>query len=252
MVVGIDVFRRAFVGFEDQYTLIGGAAAEIHLTGAGLPFRATKDLDLVLCLEALNPAFVKAFWGFVEAGGYHTRERSDGSRDFFRFTHPSDKTYPAILELFSRLPDVINVPEGARLTPIPIDGMVESLSAMLLDDAYYAMLKNGTTQIDGIPVVDVQTLIPFKAFAFNNLARDRAKGQQVDSRNITKHRNDVFKLLQLLGPTVTVELSDGIAKDMNTFIGAVEADETFDPKALRMSHLDKAELIARLRAVYGF
>jgi hypothetical protein len=70
MVVGIDVFKAAFAGFEDQYTLIGGAAAEIHMTGAGLPFRATKDLDLVLCLEALKPEFVQAFWAFIDAGGY--------------------------------------------------------------------------------------------------------------------------------------------------------------------------------------
>ena len=131
MVVGIDVFKAAFAGFEDQYTLIGGAAAEIHMTGAGLPFRATKDLDLVLCLEALKPEFVQAFWAFIDAGGYQTRERSDGARDFFRFTHPSDKTYPAMIELFSRLPDVITVPKGARLTPIPLDGTVESLSANL-------------------------------------------------------------------------------------------------------------------------
>jgi len=251
MVVGIDVFKAAFAGFEDQYTLIGGAAAEIHMTGAGLPFRATKDLDLVLCLEALKPAFVQAFWAFIEAGGYQTRERSDGAREFFRFTHPTDKSYPAMLELFSRVPDVITVPDGARLTPIPLNGTVESLSAMLLDDAYYALLKAGTTEMDGVPVIDVQTLIPFKAFAYNNLARDRAEGLRVDQHNVTKHRNDVFKLLQLLGPAVKVDLPDGIASDLRAFVEAVAADETFDPKALKLSLPDKGALIARLKAVYN-
>ncbi len=37
MVVGIDVFKAAFAGFEDQYTLIGGAAAEIHMTSVSRP-----------------------------------------------------------------------------------------------------------------------------------------------------------------------------------------------------------------------
>ena len=156
-----------------------------------------------------------------------------------------------MIELFSRLPDVITVPEGARLTPIPLDGTVESLSAMLLDDAYYALLKDGTTEVDGVPVIDVQTLIPFKAFAYNNLARDRAEGQQVDSRNVTKHRNDVFKLLQLLGPAVTLALPEDIAADLRAFVEALEADETFDPKALKLAPPDKGRLIERLKAVYG-
>lgn len=60
MVVGLDVFRLAFAGFENQYALIGGAATEAHLEAAGLEFRATKDLDIVLCLEALTPEFVAA------------------------------------------------------------------------------------------------------------------------------------------------------------------------------------------------
>ncbi|WP_292078896.1 MULTISPECIES: hypothetical protein [Brevundimonas] len=122
---------------------------------------------------------------------------------------------------------------------------------MLLDDAYYALLKDGTTEMDGVPVIDIQTLIPFKAFAYNNLARDRADGQQVDSRNVTKHRNDVFKLLQLLGPTMTLALPDGIAADLRAFVEAVEADKTFDPKALKLTPPDAVRLVARLKAVYN-
>ena len=33
-------------------------------------FRASKDLDIVPCVEALNVAFVTAFWTFVDRGGY--------------------------------------------------------------------------------------------------------------------------------------------------------------------------------------
>jgi hypothetical protein len=43
---------------------------------AGLEFRATKDLDIVLHIEVLNPAFGTAFWDFVETGGYGIRESS--------------------------------------------------------------------------------------------------------------------------------------------------------------------------------
>ena len=48
MVKGLDVFRGHFAGYEDQYVLIGGTAATLAMAEAGLEFRATKDLDIVL------------------------------------------------------------------------------------------------------------------------------------------------------------------------------------------------------------
>jgi hypothetical protein len=44
---------------------------------AGLEFSATKDLDIVLHIEVLKPAFGTAFWEFVETGGYGIRESSE-------------------------------------------------------------------------------------------------------------------------------------------------------------------------------
>ena len=48
MVRGLDVFRRHFAGHTDQFVLIGGTAATLAMAEAGLDFRATKDLDIVL------------------------------------------------------------------------------------------------------------------------------------------------------------------------------------------------------------
>lgn len=53
----IDRFKAHFAGYEDNYVLIGGAACDVLMQEAGLEFRATRDFDLVLCVEALNPAF---------------------------------------------------------------------------------------------------------------------------------------------------------------------------------------------------
>ena len=50
MVRGLDVFREFFAGHADQYVLIGGTAATLAMEEAGLAFRATKDLDIVLDL----------------------------------------------------------------------------------------------------------------------------------------------------------------------------------------------------------
>ena len=51
MVLGIDSFREKFKDYTDYYTIIGGTACDILLTEADLPFRATKDIDMILIME---------------------------------------------------------------------------------------------------------------------------------------------------------------------------------------------------------
>ena len=103
MVRGLDIFQERFAAYVDQYVLIGGTAASLTMEEAGLEFRATKDLDIVLHVEALTPAFGEAFWKFDEDGGYEIRHASDtGKPIFYRFKKPADARYPEMLELFAR------------------------------------------------------------------------------------------------------------------------------------------------------
>ena len=51
MVLGIDSFREKFKDYTNYYTIIGGTACDILLTEADLPFRATKDIDMILIME---------------------------------------------------------------------------------------------------------------------------------------------------------------------------------------------------------
>lgn len=46
MVKGLDLFTAHFTNHVDQFVLIGGAACDTLFDGAGVEFRATKDLDL--------------------------------------------------------------------------------------------------------------------------------------------------------------------------------------------------------------
>ena len=45
MIKGLGKFREHFAGFEDCYALIGGAACDLVMSSAGVPFRATKVLS---------------------------------------------------------------------------------------------------------------------------------------------------------------------------------------------------------------
>lgn len=128
MVKGLDVFRAHFAGLEDQYVLIGGTAATLAMAEAGLEFRATKDLDIVLHMEALTAAFGAAIWAFVDRGGYEIRQASEtGKPVLYRFQKPASAGFPAMIELFCRAPEGIKLTSGAHLAPIPFDEVVASL-----------------------------------------------------------------------------------------------------------------------------
>ncbi len=73
-----------------------------------------------------------------------------------------------------------------------------SLSAILLDENYYTALQSAKRDVNGVTIVDETILIPFKAKAFLDLSDRSEKGEKIDSDNIKKHRNDVFRLAQLL------------------------------------------------------
>ena len=113
MVKGLDIFRERFRGYADRYVLIGGTACDLAMGEAGLEFRATKDLDIVLCVEAIDTAFVEAFWAFVRDGGYQVQERAEGDKQFYRFQKPKSENYPFMLELFSRSPDGLPIARRA-------------------------------------------------------------------------------------------------------------------------------------------
>lgn len=249
MVIGVDRFRAHFAGHEHQYVLIGGAACELIMDEVGLDFRATKDLDIVLVVEALDSAFAARFWAFVEEGDYEIRESSESAKVLYRFQKPKAEGYPAMLELFSRAPEGLTLGGDAHLTPLPIDEAAASLSAILLDESYYEFLKSMVREAGGIPVLDEAAIIPFKARAWLDLTRQREEGLQVDEKNIRKHRNDVARLLQLLSPEVRYWLPPSVAEDMLAFVenAAIEAD--FDPRQFRVN-MTREDVAARLRAAY--
>ncbi|MBB4660241.1 hypothetical protein [Parvularcula dongshanensis] len=231
MVKGLARFTEHFADFGDSYALIGGAACDVLFGEAGIDFRATKDLDVVLCIEVVDSAFAARFQEFLDAGGYSARERSSGRKEFYRFHKPERADYPAMIELFARRPDVPLLPEDATLSPIPIEDEALSLSAILVDDDYYNLLLERRVAKNGLSLIDAATLIPFKARAFLDLSRRHAAGERVASKDIRKHRADVFRLTQLLPATGKIDVADQIRSDLTAFINDVETDG-YDPSAV--------------------
>lgn len=250
MVRGLDLFREAFRGLQDQYVLIGGTAATKTMEDAGLDFRATKDLDVVLVVEALNAEFGAAFWAFIDAGGYELRQSGVTGRPcFYRFQKPKDDKYPVMIELFARAPDALRPIEHGNLTPIPVGEEMSSLSAILLDDSYYAFIMEGRREEDGLAWVGEDRLIPLKAIAWLELRERKEKGEQIDSANVKKHVNDVLRLSQLLTAESSITLTGRVLEDMRRFISTASADPSIQPKAIGI-HASPAELLSRIATAY--
>lgn len=248
MVLGIERFREWFRGYEDHYAIIGGTACDLLMAEEGLAFRGTKDIDLVLIVEAISPEFGRRFWEFVHNAGYEHCNKSTGQPQFYRFTHPTESGYPFMIELFSRKVDAIELPEEAVLTPLPIDEDVSSLSAILLDEDYYQLLRSGTVIVDGVTVLGAAYLIPFKAKAWLDLSARKASGENVDSKNIRKHKNDVFRLSALLTPGKTIPVNQTVWDDLQTFFSAMQ-DEEVDMKQLKLART-KTDVLNSLEAHY--
>jgi len=227
MVRGINSFKEWFSGYESNYFVIGGTACDLLMGEVGEEFRVTRDIDMVLIVEALDSGFGIRFWDYIKMAGYEQRLKNTGKPEYYRFIKPKSAEYPAMIELFSRRINEISLPLEAVLTPLPIDDDISSLSAILLDDNYYDFLLTGVAIVDGIPVLDAGHLIPFKAKAWLDLTQRKANGEQVDSKNIRKHMNDIIRLSTMLSPDFRLALANTLRSDMRAFLTNVGEPEKF-------------------------
>lgn len=249
MVKGLSVFADHFVGYGDQYIIIGATACSLALELRDLEFRITKDIDMVLIVEALSTDFVRAFWDFIREGGYHNRKKSSGSPQFYRFDNPSDPNYPQMIELFSRKPDILGEGYNGHLGPIPVEEELSSLSAILLDEDYYSLIQTGRYDLDGLSCLKPEYLIVLKAKAWLDLKQQKLNGVDIDSRDISKHKNDVLRLYQIIEPDTRLPLSENIKANMQTFLDLIE-QEPMALKDLKIIRTKPSDIIMSLRKLY--
>jgi hypothetical protein len=217
MVRGLDIFKKYFEQYPNNYVIIGGTACDIIIDGAGFVPRATKDIDIILVVEALSSEFVKQFWQFITDGKYQQREKSNDERAYYRFIKPENTDFPHQIELFSRTPDVIVLEDGAHLTPIPVDDELSSLSAILLNEDYYDYMIKHSQLEDGLHHASIEALICLKAKAFLEIRERIENGSNEDSKQLKKHKADVFRLTVMLTPASLFELPETIQGHMDQF-----------------------------------
>lgn len=246
MVEGMNLFRDKFKGFEDCYTVIGGAACDILMSEADIDFRLTKDIDMILIMEDKKNDFAKTFWEFIREGGYRCGWKNSDEMHFYRFTEPKPG-YPVMIELFSRTPGY-HLDVDAGIIPIHINDDTSSLSAILLNDDFYDFMLDGRKVVAGVSVLSESHIIPFKMYAWLDLKRRREAGEHVNERDYKKHKNDVFRLLQIVNPDEKIAVGGLVKESIEDFLSDIE-QESIRTEQLGLM-ISQEEAVELLRHIY--
>lgn len=164
------------------------------------------------------------------------RGGNEFKHEYYRFTNPQDKTYPKQIELFARYTGILNLPPDAHIEPISVGEDLSSLSVILMDDNYYAFTIEHSRNIDDIHVASPEALICLKAKAYTEMLDRKAEGKLVDSRDIEKHKKDIFRLIAMLPQDSHFTLPEKMKNDMNDFyqrVGELSNPDFFKNAGLR-------------------
>jgi len=251
MVKGIETFRKFFKDYDTNYIIIGGTACDILFDDIGIEYRATKDIDMILIVEALSEDFVAKFWEFVKLGNYAHKQKSTGDKKFYRFMKPVNENYPFQLELFSRKADFLDENYKGTLTPIPTGDDLSSLSAILMNDNYYSFTIDNSEVKEELHIASAETLICLKAKAYLDLKQRKEDGSQVDSNQFKKHKLDVLRLTQLLTSERIEVVSEVIKNDLYLFLDDIANDENIDRNLNSLKiRTSKEEIIEQIRKYF--
>lgn len=248
---GFDHFCDYLKGLESHYVIIGGGAASLLMDDQGMEFRATKDVDLVVLSrsEDLN----KRFLDYITIGKYQTKEATAGQPRYYRFQKPESADCPKVIELFARNELSLELGEGQHIIPIKND-TAEKLSAILLDDEYFDLIKTNLVASDsGIPLINPIANICLKARAHRELFdRDTAGDTSVDKRDVQKHLKDIWRIAALLTGTEKPTLTATPKTDITAAIEKLEplSEKEFKQATENTPGLKKADVMATLRKVF--
>jgi hypothetical protein len=181
---------------------------------------------------------------------YKSWQSNDGEKHYFRFVEPENMEYPFKLEFFSRIPDALNLQEDSRYTPIPVEDEISSLSAILMDDDYYRLVKEGNEEIVGVSVVGAEYLIPIKMKAWMDLTDRKQSGANISRDDINKHRSDVFRLFQVIRPDAAIDLGESVIQDMNEGMKRLNENPALDLKVYGLMKTTVNEVVETFSKIY--
>lgn len=225
MVRGFDKFKQFFAPHSDSFIVIGGTAMQLHGQEGILVPRVTQDIDMLVIVEKMSAAFTSAFHAFLREGRYdcYRTKKSNGSNEprFYRFISPKNMAFPTRIELLSS--PSIPPPDGMQYMSLP-DEPDDSMSAIVLNRAYYDFARANTIVINELPCLNRDALMVFKAVAYLNLMDEYEKTEnRLRHHDAKKHRKDVLSLAGSIPPGEIATVPNEIAERLRTFASSVES-----------------------------
>lgn len=212
-------------GFRSHYVVIGGLATVLTLEDRGLPARATKDVDMIIICQPETKYYMNRFWEFIKAGGYKLWKPDGEERMrpyFYRFIKPESRDFPAQIELFSKVPEYIEVPDDVHIVHIPMEEYTSSFSAIIMDEAYYNFAISHSKIVGDLRILNAEALIVLKATAYMENLRRKEEGISVDQKDIDKHKKDIYRLAYVIDGSERFEVSDTIKELLRSFVSEIE------------------------------
>lgn len=242
-IQGLDHFAEYFRDVNEMFVIIGGVASFLLMDIAGQKFRPTKDIDLVIIANPSQP-FTTKLKHYIEEGGYEIQEKADGTPTFYRFRKPKNTDYPVQIEVFSNNADQMVLTERQHLIPVKTDAEAGRLSAILLEEEYFQLIKNNRNIIGKHSVATEAAIIPLKARAYNDIKERGESGSDAK-----KHRNDIMKLALNLEEGTSAKLSGLPRKHMEGYLNDLSGLAGSDFKNVMKGYPVKnvSEVIAILR-----
>ncbi len=97
--------------------------------------------------------------------------------------------------------------------------------------------------MDGLSFIGAEYLLPLKVRAWLDLSERKKQGKAIDSKTIKKHKNDVFRLFQILNPDFNGDVPDKIKNDLGEFVSLMKT-ESIDLKKKNQEQAKKLFLQA--------
>ena len=131
-----------------------------------------------------------------------------------------------------------------------MDEDTSSLSAILLNDDFYNFMLQGRAVVDGISVLRAEYSDSIlRCLRGLNLKNKKQNGEHVDSRDIKKHKYDVFRLLQIVDSNTIIPTDGLVKKSINEFFEEI-LKETLPLSQLGLL-FNQEEAMGILHDLYG-
>jgi hypothetical protein len=216
--VGLSHFQNYCNDLKEHYVIIGGFATVMLLDRelGDDHGKATFDIDLVL-LTTSSVEITQRIKQYVKEGKYEIKKGNKDQYQYYIFLNPEIEGFSKEIELFALDENDLRLEEDQRIIPIDPEEGLYSLSAIMLDPEYFAMIKNNVDLNGRAPCTNTQATIMLKMSAFYDL---RKRGE----KKWKKHRQDILRLSLLLTGDEQIELTGRMQEDFESFMSHLEEE----------------------------